>query len=76
MGPNDTRDIVWALGEYLFFLFKYFYTNEYHCGTGGATKWAAGRPATTKTGPSDASGVVWALGKIFKTFFVFFFYTN
>jgi hypothetical protein len=60
-GPNDASGVVWALGEYFFFLrFFLILTKAFVTYIVSNDEM---RAAMTKTGPNDARCVVWALGE-------------
>ena len=61
-GPNDARRVVWALGEFFFFLRVFYLFNDLHryYGCSEGTEGSSGEATTTTTGPNDARRVVWA----------------
>ena len=71
MGPNNMRHVIWALGEFFFFVL--FYINGYFIVFIGCiydlSKRETVRTGRIKMGPNDVRRIVWALGEFF-CFFV------
>jgi amino acid permease len=66
-GPNDASGVVWALGEFFFSIFVFFYIKLilYYVYRLETTTW---RATKMKTGPNNARCVVWAISKFFFSF--------
>jgi len=59
-GPNDARQIVWAISEFFYYFFRVFYilNNVLECIQIVIYEVRDGRLATTRKGPNDARRVV------------------
>ena len=61
MGPNDARCVVWALGEFFFFLCSFLILNDIYSMEGSLR--ASSKATRTIMGPDGAKCVVWAHGE-------------
>ena len=77
-GPNNSRRIVWALGELFFFSLCVFLNNNCYfivyigCNIRNTMQQGSRKVTTTQKGPNDSRRIVWALRERVFFFFVFF----
>ena len=74
-GPNDTRCIIWALGEFFYLFSLCFFLYLMICiGAINSLKvqWGSTQATTMTMGPNNARRVIWALGECFSFSFISF----
>ena len=75
MGLNDARHVVWALGEFFFFLkYVFFYTNILLYIYVFINKICDEEGRMIKTGLNDAKHIVWAICECFFFFLILCFF--